>query len=800
MAAVFILLVMALSYQPKAVFAQASASGSLGGNGGLGADLGGILGIGANCALSAIGGLGGDGGGDNPLGGTITSLFGGDDGENDLAGGVTEGGLEDVVSQASSSMSTVPVNDQGAISSINDFDSSASAKLKVIKKEELKDTKKEGCLDKIVKYAATKALDKITLATVDWINNGFEGQPHYLEDTAGFFSVIATEEINMVTGGLTGCFQAGNCPFGQDVMEAILTNLQRDFYQEAQFSLNEVLAHGTAEEFSVDFSVGGWAGYVGMLRPANNPISQYFETNNYIARQIQGTSINASLDFRSQLTQSGGFLDQRECVLTATGDPEDDYIPEDDPYHTPTGGPVPDVVYTEIQYNPNLQTPMTEEQAYDLQVFTMRSVCRQWRNLTPGGIISDQIKDAIKIPQEELLMADELNEDIGLIIDALLTQLVEQGLNSLSSADTGGTAADNVLLAQVQGLQPGQVANGNVPPSGVDVIVGTNTLNSAMDIQNEYITLAEAPGTGALALLNELIAKTRALDYCVPGPNPYWAARGEAKLVEILTAIIPFVSSNPDQALAAQENQDYYSTQIFNLTGVDIDESTDMDSYAEFVAFMENVFNLYSERMQDTTDGGYNLINPPPSVRPLLPSLFYNMGTYQAELDFLNNYLANITNYLILLGNIQTALAQIAANNGGVLDPNDPNVQAQISVYNSISANFVTQDQLDSLINRITYYEAQIGVTEGHLNACIQETVNANYPYPDQRVAYPPPVFPFTQTIAPFTSLPAPDADFLPGIDFGTGANDINVEFNGVTIDNPSNGLDVFEDALESVY
>lgn len=771
---------------PFSVKAQ-QTSGSLGGNGGFGADIGGIVGVGASCALGNLGGVGG-------LQEMIKDLFGGKKKKEEKP----PKDFNNVSQSGGAISTTVPVTDSGAIGAVTKFDTTSNEKLERVKKEEISDTIKETCLDKIVKYAATKVLDKITLATVDWINNGFEGQPFYLENTGAFFEEIATEEINLVTGRFTDPTANLNYPFGRIVMESILSGLQRDFYQESVFSLNEVLAHGTYEEFSVDFNVGGWAGYVGMLEPANNPFAQYMEMSNFLSRKVQGTSINASIDFQAQLSQSGGFLNQRECVLTATGDPSDDYIPENDPYHISPGGPVPDALADMVVNMPDDQMLAT------IRYYEARSVCRQWRNLTPGGIISNEIKEAIQIPQEQLLIADELNEDIGLILDALLTQLITEGLSALQSADNGGNSTNNVLLAQIEGLQPGQIANNYIPPSPVETILGGgNQVNIALvDVQNQYIALATAPGTGAVALLNEAIAKTRSLDYCVPGPNPNWISSAEQNLLDTLSAITPFVSIAADPGVAQDENEDYYSTQIFNLTGVGIVESPAMDSYVEFIAFMENAFNLYKERMQDTTNGGYSLNGIPPTQRPILSGLLANEVTYNEELDFINNYLNNITNYIALLGQIQGTLQAIAANNNGVVDPNNPAVQAQISVYNTIASNFVTEDQLQALIDRIEDYDAQINLLENYLNSCINETVNLPYPYPDQRVSYPPPIFPYTQTVAPFTSMPDPNPDqtFLPGVDFGTDQGDINIEFANVQIDSPSNGLGVFEAVLETVY
>lgn len=761
---------------------QARAQSSIGGNGGLGEDLGGVIGVGLSCALSQLGGAQG-------LQGTISSLFGKKDKDKNKDKDKDKQSLTELSGdQSGIGASYVPTFDQNVLTGIKSFDKVTNQHLTSVEKSESDLVTKESCLDKIVHYAATKAMDKITLAIVSWINSGFDNDAFYLSDAGSFFQDISIGEINHVADLFVGADE--NFPFGKVVMESLLTNLHKDFLQEEQFSLNHVLSHGTYDDFVSDFSVGGWAGYMGMLDAANNPFIQYMNVTDHIANSIR----TVSADYHDQLSQSGGFLNQRECVLTATGDPGDHLLDSGDPYYTPPGGPIPQAVADEVI---NMSDA---DMAATIQYYKNKSICRQWRNLTPGGVISDQLKSALTIPTNQLLNADEFNEDIGLILDALLTQLTEQGLNSLQSADQGGNTSNNVLIAQVSGLQPGQVANGNVPPPASDVITGTGLSNIDLtDVQNQYISLASGPG-GALDLLDELVAKSRALDYCVPGPNPRWLTVGEQNLVTALSAIPAFYSTNPDQIIAAQENQDFYSTQIYNLTGVGIDEGPEMDSYPEFIQFMQNVYYEYIGRMQDTQNDGYATDNPPPSMRPILSSVLNTMDNAQDDISFISDYLDNINDYLPSLQTIENTLDGIAAQNGGVLDPNNPSVSTQISLYNSIASHFVSQEQLDILTANIDYYEAFISNLNSYLNTCIDETVNNVYPYQDQRVAYPPPIYPFVQTVSPFTALPPPNNDgFLPGVQFGTGPDDINIEYNGVTIDTPAN-LDTFEAVLQSVY
>ena len=814
---------------PKFANAQAESSGGIGAYFGGSLDIGGLGATVISCAfpngiVNAIGGLfNGGSTGDTPA----PTQQPADDKEPqtfDMAGG----GM---------SMDTVPVNDQAAIDSIKEADKNLTQNkdkkkgdkenetggaidqgnppedkdkkkdpdgvLVDIRAEEEKDTKKERCLDKIAKYLATKLLDEITLATVDWINSGFEGQPLYLTDPEGFFNNIATEEINLVTGVFTDPQRILEYPFGQVIMTSILQGLQQDFYHEAQFSLNEVLAHGTYEEFHEDFSIGGWAGYTALFETNNNPFGQYFDTQDHLSRQIAGTSHSTAIDFKRELNESGGFLSQRRCIMSQTG--EDDYIASDDEsegqYYVPSGGPVPDAVYAHesVNYDTESGVPPTEDQADAIDVFVMRSQCAEWKNMTPGGVISDQIKNAVNIPNEELLLVDELNESIGLIIDALLTQLVTQGLESLSDTNPD----NNVLLQQVQGSQPGSVANGiEDPPTTTDIITGGGMIDySLTEIQDQYILNAQM----AVPLLGELILKIRALDYCVPGPNPRWITNAEDSLVTRILAIPQFLAQpvdsdnqdgiEQDEVDAANAaNEAHYADLIESLTGVQIVEGPNMDRYEEFFNFMENVFIKYNQRMQDqtATPRGFSLTQAPPSVRVLLDGLFNDLDNYTNQLNFMNDYLINYPNIQQYLADIEAALADIQSQSpDGILDENDPEVQAWLSAYDQISDQIVSDQVLQDLVAAIGQYTALLSVMDDHITSCIAQTTSGGYSHSKQRVPYPTP---YTN----YPAMPNPNNNgFLPGVSLGNGGgNSIDVTFGGVNITGNSGGLDTFEDWL----
>jgi hypothetical protein len=708
------------------------------------------------------------------------------------------------------------VVDYGTISAIGDLSKGVNNNIKKtnqeltkIRKEEEKDTHKEKCSDAIAHFIVMKVIDKITLATVDWINSGFAGDPFYVEDTFGFLNNIATEEINNVTGWFTASPEG--YPFGDIVMMSILGTLQQEFTENMQFSLNQVLAHGDYSEFRVNFNIGGWAGYNAFLQPNNNPFGNYLLVNEELGRRIGGTSINIAENFSRQLNQSGGFLSQRKCVMSGTG--LDDHIPADSdpdanpPYLNPntyqlipSGGTMTGAIYTSLPADFQAGLDIlggTDEQAEVYNNTVLRSTCKKWEVITPGSVVANQLTTNINLNNSKLVSADELNENLGLIFDALLLQLVNTGIRSFQGASNGGSSDNNVLLAQVEGLNPGDpgvTGDGFVPaPPPLDIIQGTGEVDTTIfDVQSQYINTANGQ---ALPLADELIRKIRALDFCVPGPNPRWYSNGLISLQQALQGI-----PTPPNGSSSQEQQDYYAMQINTLTGINISPSNDMTNMGQFNSFMQNVFNKYAEKMLAT----YPLTSAPPTTRSVLNSLFNDMDTYSSDISIMNDIVSDINEVLPTLQAVQDALAVIEANTG-TLDPANPDVQAQLSIFDSISDQLASQDEYDTLVSRIGEYQTANLVISSHLNSCIQETVvNAgSYSAPNQNQTYPFAYFDtYTQTVPPGFGLPGPDTSFLPGVIFDdvVGGNSINIQFGNIDIDSTSGDLTDFEGVLQTIY
>lgn len=752
--------IFSLAFSPYLRINQRTANAQLSGALSSGFDVSGLGAVAVNCL---------------DIAGTVTDAaqevgaalgFGGADDATGLAGAIAGG--------AAGAVSEVPVKD-----------SQVRKEQAETTQEGKKANEKERCLDAIARYAVLKVIDRITLETVRWINSGFEGNPFYLENPEKFFGDIAKEEILKVNAWYT--IDPENYPFGQIVMETILRTLQRQFSQNVRFSLNQVLAHGNYDQFRGNFSIGGWAGYRELANPNNNPYGNYLLVNEELGRRTQGTTYNKAINFQRQLQQGAGFINQQRCVLTATGDPIDQYHGEQHPLYIPPGGAlsqdVIDHVISELGLPQTTPYEVINNNIYTNQL-RMQSICEKWETQTPGRVIAGEITRTLGSPLRQLELADELNENLGLIFDALLNQLVERGLSSLSGTDTDPSSPTyNVLYDQLTGGSPGTQGQGQ--PIG-EVFTGTPGGNGIppgpgiVTIQQSYLIQAQ---NNIDRILNEIIMPIRLLDYCVPGPNPSWYQAAYNNLSYYLSTVQP--SYDPDPNV----RQIYYRDLIEDITGATISTTSDIQDHTQFLDYMGVVFNAYSDQMFSI----YDPLQPPPAVRPQLVNLYAQIDNYEQEIQNYQNNMSNINILLPQLLQLEQDLLSLPDPN----DTNDPQVQAIMSVFAQLAnQGLVSQSDLNDAENRELFYDGQIPFIESTIDTCLAQLPGL---VDNTRVAYP-----YDSAISnhpDYNSIPAPNNLFF-NIGFNDTQNSIDISNfgNGINITSGSGNTSAFESILQTVY
>lgn len=217
---------------------------------------------------------------------------------------------------------------------------------------------KDFVLDKLAYLVAKQILHQMTASIVNWINSGFQGNPSFINNPAGFFEDAADQ----VTGNfLTGPLQALCSPFSLDIRLALATQQTNSYQQRYACTLSQVIAaqqqtlaraqNGTLVNVSAGMSPngatigsiangdilhstsqlsvngssvsglyngftnnfdqdGGWPGWIALTsEQQNNMYGAYLMAQSDLEEQIAAKK--ASID--SDLNRGNGFLSYQSC-------------------------------------------------------------------------------------------------------------------------------------------------------------------------------------------------------------------------------------------------------------------------------------------------------------------------------------------------------------------------------------------------------------------------------------------------------------------------------------------------------
>lgn len=242
---------------------------------------------------------------------------------------------------------------------------------------------KEGCADAIAYSIAKSLIAAMTRSIVDWINNGFDGDPLFVTDPQGFFRDVLDQAtgIFFIELGQTQICE----PLRAPIIKLLFT---APYFDRVQCTLSTVIQN--VEDFSLDFRNGGWSAWIQINEPQNNIYGLAYLTADELQRQRAERERNA----RDEINQGQGYIGFKKCL---------EYVTDIDEFG--------------------------EEVSTD--------ICKRETTLTPGQVVAAQMNFVATTPGRQAELVDEINESVALIFDTLLKKLLTDGIASLSSSSSG---------------------------------------------------------------------------------------------------------------------------------------------------------------------------------------------------------------------------------------------------------------------------------------------------------------------------------------------------------------------------
>jgi hypothetical protein len=321
------------------------------------------------------------------------------------------------------------------------------AQLTIIAGNQIKDGVKtvkdiiKAILIELLKAIARKLIDKMTQATVNWINSGFRGKPLFIENPESFFGDIVKTEIKGFVGDIG--YDKIKFPFGKDYALSLIEQTKSTFEQNAAYSLSNMYTASELEYQKNNLSAGGWNGFlINTQYPQNNLLGFNILANREIGERLTGPQSPVQ-KVKDKVSQGLGFLSQEKCKSNANWNP--DKLRDGPIIRAFSPSPLPDKPPGSDPYTPAEISAWNAEQEA-LWNREKKSTEDNWKEsygckegpatVTPGSAISGQIMTALGSKQRQGELGAALGNGLSAIFDALINKLFSLGLTALSKALT----------------------------------------------------------------------------------------------------------------------------------------------------------------------------------------------------------------------------------------------------------------------------------------------------------------------------------------------------------------------------
>ncbi|MBS3904984.1 MAG: hypothetical protein KGZ39_06630 [Simkania sp.] len=372
------------------------------------------------------------------------------------------------------------------------------------------------CLDAIAGLIVDRVMQRITLATVEWIKTGNSGGPAFVQDPGRFLRDIAKEEIltfglqlnlgadcqAVFSGNILGTTGSSNInstsdcvnPYAKSWFKSQAGAFNKKFNDNARYSLNELIAETTPQytgaSFHANFSSGGWNAWTALTSvPANNPIGFGLLAETELSKRLAGVQKSTAEQVQDALKESNGFLGDYRCA---------------DPEGT-----------TKDQHKAALESGQPD------------LACKRFEYVTPGRAVAEEALKISHFQENKILKVKTLEDAFAAISDALLqrfsNELYEKGLAGFSDEGSDGGLILNQYavdgsysINQVEQDFPEYLQGTEWFNAHSNFNIRTDLTQAIIDEQRVFVEKLQKQNE----VLERVIQWTQILDYCIPGPSP----------------------------------------------------------------------------------------------------------------------------------------------------------------------------------------------------------------------------------------------------------------------------------------
>lgn len=282
------------------------------------------------------------------------------------------------------------------------------------------DCLKNEILESIGLAIGTAVLRTVTNDIVNWIKNGFQGNPLFITDFEGFLKTTGNEASGIFLEKLLTPDQLNLIcsPFRFELVVNLFSVVQpppKCTFADIRMNVEQMYAN---------FNVAGWQSFLAISTQTNNNAFGSFLVK---LDQMHAKALEKIAGAGAEISAGKGFMSFKNCVKypNKPGAP----IYEEDNNGIPTG--------KIIGYEPSEEQDDSEP-------------CEEYKNVTPGSVVADQLSGVVKSGQFRMEIANSLNTVLNALIDLGISKLLTTGKGGVAGYKPPDPPSINPLIERMK--------------------------------------------------------------------------------------------------------------------------------------------------------------------------------------------------------------------------------------------------------------------------------------------------------------------------------------------------------------